>query len=163
DMPSSDPKMIEKLARFGRQPEGLSDFHVFYPASCSSDKAGSETFSVRLADFETSVIGELLQVSVPERNALLDCVDYLNTKARTKAATTEKEGLQTLLDASPQVKLPFTLRSLRERATERSSKGTDVMDYSGLMTKLGWLMQTEAFDQINMPSLDPVRMMVPGR
>jgi hypothetical protein len=163
DRPTTDAKLIERLASFGRQPEGLPDFHVFYPASCSSDKAGSETFSVRLADFDTSVIGELLQVSVPERNALLDCVDYLNTKARTKAATTEKEGLQTLLDASPQAKLPFTLRSLRERATERSSKGSDVIDYSGLMAKLAWLMQTEAFDQPNMPSLDPVRMMVAGR
>ncbi|MBL8792343.1 MAG: ATP-binding protein [Planctomycetia bacterium] len=163
DLPTEDPAMIERLARYGRQPEGLKDFHVFYPASCASDKAGAETFTARLADFETSVIGELLQVTLPERNALLDCVDYLNQKARSKLSTTEKEGLQTLLDASPQAKLPFTLRSLRERASERSSKGNEFLDYAGLTAKLNWIMQSEAFDQLNMPSLDPVRMMVPGR
>jgi len=163
DQPTNDPVMIAKLEKFGRQPEGLKDFSVYYPASCTTEKAGSEPFTVRLADFETSVIGELLQVSLPERNALLDCVDYLNSKARTKASTSEKEGLSTLLDASPTAKLPFTLRSMRERATERSSKGSEFIDYAGLSSKLSWLMQSDAFDQINMPSLDPVRMMVPGR
>ncbi|OAI48328.1 hypothetical protein AYO44_07425 [Planctomycetaceae bacterium SCGC AG-212-F19] len=163
DQPNADPKMIERLARFDRQPEGLKDFQVLHPASCTSDKAGSQPFTLRLADFETSVIGELLQVTMPERNALLDCVDYLNQKARAKVTTSEKEGLQTLLDASPQAKLPFTLRSMKERATERSSKGSEFMDYNGLSSKLTWLMQSEAFDQMNMPSLDPVKMMSPGR
>jgi len=163
DLPTEDAGMIERLKRFGREPAGLSDFHVFCPASCTSDKAGAETFTARLADFDTSVIGELLQVTLPERNALLDCVDYLNQKARSKVSTTEKEGLQTLLDASATAKLPFTLRSLRERAGERSSKGSEFLDYAGLTAKLNWLMQSEAFDQLNMPSLDPVRMMVAGR
>ena len=163
DKPNADPVMIAKLAKFGREPEGLKDFQVYFPASCATEKAGGETFTVRLADFETSVIGELLQVSLPERNALLDCVDYLNSKARTKVSTSEKEGLGTLLDASPTAKLPFTLRSMKERATERSSKGSEFIDYAGLSSKLSWLMQADAFDQLNMPALDPVRMMVPGR
>jgi DNA helicase HerA-like ATPase len=163
DQPTQDPKMIERLACYGRQPEGLSDFHVFYPASCASDKPNAESFTIRLADFDTSIIGELLQVTLQERNALLECVDYLNTKARAKAATTEKEGLSTLLDASPQAKVPFTVRSMRERSSERSSKGTEFIDYAGLNAKFGWLMQTEAFDQLNMPSLDLARMMVAGR
>jgi uncharacterized protein len=163
DSATDDPAMIERLARYGRQPEPLKDFHVFHPASCTSDKAGSQTFTLRLADFETSVIAELLQTSVPERNALLDCVDYMNQKARSKVSMTEKEGLQTLLDASPQAKLPFTLRLMRERATERSSKGSDFLDYAGLSAKLSWLMQADAFDQMNMSSLDPVKMMSPGR
>ena len=57
-----------RLAHFGRQPEGLRDFHVFHAASCPSEKAESEPFSLRLADFETSVIGEILQVSLPEKS-----------------------------------------------------------------------------------------------
>ncbi|HEV3255260.1 MAG TPA: ATP-binding protein [Gemmataceae bacterium] len=163
DLPSDEEGMMERLARFGRQPAGLTDFHVFCPASCTTDKAGSETFTLRLADFETSVIGEIVQVSLAERNALLDCSEYLLQKARTKVATNEPEGLETLLDASPQAKLPFTLRTLRERASERASRGTEFFDYSGLATKLGWLLQAQAFDQVNMPSLDLVRMMAPGR
>jgi DNA helicase HerA-like ATPase len=163
DFPSDDAELTERLARYNRQPEGLFDFHVFYPASCTSDKASGEPFTLRLADFDPGVIGELLQVSIPERNALNDCVEYWQQKARTKMTSTESEGYQTLLDPTPQAKLPFTLRSLRERANERSSRGTEFMDYAGLTAKLTWLIHAEAFDQPSMPSLDPVRMMVPGR
>src|SRR5206468_12866834 len=132
DQPSDEAKLAGRLARFGRRPEGLADFHVFYPASCVSDRAGSEPFSLRLADFDTSVIGEILQVSMPERNALLDCAEYWQQKARTKVVTGEQEGFQMLLDSSSQAKMPFTIRTLRERAIERASRGTEFLDYSGL-------------------------------
>src|SRR5262249_52267876 len=89
DQPSDEARLAGRLAPCGRPPQGLADFHVFYPASCVSDRAGSEPFSLRLADFDTSVIGEILQVSRPERNALLDCVEHLQSKARTKVATSE--------------------------------------------------------------------------
>jgi hypothetical protein len=162
DLPADDGAAA-RLSAFGRQPAGLQDFNVFFPCSCTSDKKGSEPFTLRLADFETSVIGEMLQVSMPERNALLECVEYWQQKARTKVSTSEPEGFQTLLDASPQAKVPFTLRSLRERAAERSARGTEFVDYTGLAAKLNWLMHSEAFDQLNARSLDPVRMLAPGR
>ncbi len=163
DQPSEEAGLAEKLARFGRRPEGLSDFHVFFPASCASSKPEGEPFTLRLADFDTGVIGEILQVTLPERNALLDCVEWLQQKARTKVTTSESDGFQLLLDASPQAKLPFTLRSLRERAAERASRSTEFFDYSGLSSKLSWLIHSEAFDLVNMSSLDPARMLVPGR
>lgn len=163
DQPSDDHGLLERLAHFGLSPAGVNDFLVFCPASCTSDRDDAETFTLRLADFEASVIAELLQVSVAERNALFDCVETLLQKARPKAAVSEAEGLQPLLDASPQAKIAFTLKSLRERANERGARTTEAMDYTGLGAKLTWLMQTEAFDQLNMPSLDPVRMLTPGR
>ncbi len=163
DQPCDDPGLVRRLAQYGRQPEGLRDFHVFHPASCPSDRTDSEPFTLRLADFETSVIGEILQVSLPERNALQEGIEYFQQKARTKLATSDPEGYQTLLDASPQAKLPFTLRTLKERMVERSSRGTDYLDYSGLAAKLNWLINSEAFDRANMGSLDPTRMMVAGR
>jgi uncharacterized protein len=163
DQPSDEAAMVERLARFQRQPAGIKDFHVYCPASCTTDRASSETFTLRLADFDTSVIGEILQVSLAERNALLDCVEYLQQKARTKLHTAEAEVFQTLLDASPQAKVPFTLRTLRERANDRSSRCTEFFDFQGLTAKLSWLLHSEAFDLVNMSSLDPVRMMVAGR
>jgi uncharacterized protein len=163
DLPSDEEDLASRLAHFGLRPEGLTNFHVFFPASCTSDKVGAEPFTLRLADFESSVIGELLQVSTPERNALLDCVEHFQAKARTRLVTSESESFQPLLDASPQAKLPFTLRSLRDRACERSPRGSEFFDYSGLSSKLSWLVHSGAFDQANMYSLDPVRMMVPGR
>ena len=163
DKPCDDPAMVERLGWFGRDPEGLRDFQVYYPASCTSERKSAEPFTLRIADFDTTVIAEILQVSVPERNALLDCVEHLQQKARTKVSTSEPEGLKLLLDASPQVKLPFTLRTLRERAAERSSRATEFFDYNGLSAKLSWLVNSEAFDVVNLPSLDPVKMMTPGR
>jgi hypothetical protein len=163
DKPSAEAALLPKLAQYGRQPEGIKDFHVFYPASCVSDREGAEPFTLRLADFDTSVIGEILQVSMAERNALFECVEYLMQKARVKLTTSEPVGYQSLLDATPQAKLPFTLLTLRERANERSSRGTEFLDYSGLAAKLSWLLNSEAFDQLKLNSLDPVRMLAPGR
>lgn len=163
DQPSTDERLFPKLTKFGRAPQGLSDFHVFYPASCSTDRSKSQPFTLRLADFETSVICEILQTTLPERNALLDCVEYLEQKNRAKVSTSEVEGLASLLDASPQAKLPYTLRTLRERAQDRSSRSTDFMDFQGLSAKLMWLLQSGAFDQPNMKGLDPKEMLTPGR
>src|SRR5206468_7034063 len=38
DLPADEAGMPERLARFGRSPEGLKDFHVLFPASCADDK-----------------------------------------------------------------------------------------------------------------------------
>jgi hypothetical protein len=163
DLPADEAALAARLTRFGRQPEGLQDFQVLYPASCRSEKPTSEPFTLRLADFDTAVIGEILQVTLPERNALLDCVEYLQQRARSWLQTSEPEGFQTLLDASPQAKMAFTVRSLRERASERASRGTEFLDYAGLTAKLAWLMHADAFDQPGMHAIDPGRMLVAGR
>jgi len=163
DKPSDETALAEQLARFGLHASGLKDFHVFCPASCTTERTGSDDFSLRLADFDPRVIGEMLEVSFPERNALLDCIEYLQQKSRTKVATGEQEILLPLLNASPQARLPFTLQSLRERANDRSSRSTEFFDFAGLAAKLSWLLHSEAFDLVNMPSLDLIRMIVPGR
>ena len=54
-----------------------------HPVSCSSDSSKGKPFTLRIADFETSVIAEILQTTLPERNALLDCVEYLEQKYQT--------------------------------------------------------------------------------
>jgi len=163
DEPSQEEKLFAKLASYGRSPRGLTNFEVYYPVSCASDRAKSRPFSLRIADFETSVIAEILQTTLPERNALLDCVEYLEQKSRSKVTTSELDSLVGLLDASPTAKLPYTLRTLRERAADRSSRSTEFVDFQGLSTKLMWLLQSGAFDQPNMKSLDIAEMLVPGR
>ena len=163
DQPADDETLVKKLQHFGRKPAGVKDFQVFYPASCSSEGDHSEPFILRLADFESSVIAEILQATIPERNALLDCIEYLDTKARTKVATREADGLGSLLDASPKANLAFTLRSLKDRAGERSPRSNEFFDYTGLSAKLMWLLQSGAFDQPNMRSLDPERLLKAGQ
>jgi uncharacterized protein len=163
DGPSQDTALFERMAHFGRTAQGLRDFQVYHPASCASEKKNSEPFILRLADFESAVIAEILQTTIAERNALLDCIDFLDNKARTKVATREAEGLGPLLDASPKANLTFSLRTLKERAGDRSTRSSDFFDYTGLSVKLNWLMQSGAFDLPNMRSLDTERLLKPGR
>ena len=161
DQPSDETALLDRLARFDRQPGGVADFQVLCPASCTTDRENSTTFSLRLGDFDPIVIGEILQVSLAERNALVDCIEYLQQKSRTKVATREQETLQTLLTAD--AKAPFTLQTLRERANDRTSRSTESFDFAGLAAKLSWLLHAEAFDLVNVPALDPANLLVPGR
>ena len=163
DAPGEGTDLEAQLAKFGRRPQGVKDFHVIYPASCASERLDSQPYTLRLADFETPVVTELIQATKPERNALMDCVEHFQTRGWTKAQTTETDRLASLLDPSPKAARLFTLQQLYDRARERSSKTTDLFDYLGLSTKLLWLINAGAFDQVNMPSLDPVGMLTPGR
>ena len=163
DGPSVENSLMKKLVHFAKSPAGVTDFQVYYPASCISERGNSEPFTLRLADFESSVIAEMLQTTIAERNALLDCIEHLESRAKNKVATRESEGLAPLLDPSPDAALPFTLRSLKDRAADRSSRSNEFFDYTGLSAKLLWLMQSGAFDQLNMRSLDLERMLAPGR
>jgi DNA helicase HerA-like ATPase len=163
DEPADRPEVEAALARHGRRPHGITDFDVIHPASCASERPDSRPFTLRRADFEAPVVTELIQATKPERNALMDCVEHFQNKARTKAATTEADWLLGMLDPSPKAARPFTLQELCDRARERSSKTTDLFDYLGLATKLQWLINSGAFDQPNLRSLDPVGMLAAGR
>ncbi len=163
DGASVEKSLLKKLSHFEKDPGGVADFQVYHPASCASERETSEPFTLRLADFESAVIAELLQTTIGERNALLDCIEHLETKAKTKVATREQEGLGPLLDPAPTANLAFTLRSLKDRTGERSSRSTESFDYTGLSAKLLWLLQSGCFDQQNMRSLDMARLLTPGR
>ncbi len=163
DEPSQEEKLFARLATYGREPRGLADFEVYHPVSCASERESSRPFTLRIADYETSVIAEILQTTLPERNALLDCVEYLEQKNRSKVSTSELDTLRGLLDPLPTAKLPYTLKSLRERAADRSSRSSEFVDFQGLSTKLMWLLQSGAFDQNNMKGIDVAEMLVSGR
>jgi DNA helicase HerA-like ATPase len=163
DNPGAEAGMLKKLAQYGRQAGGIKDFQVFHPASCVGERSTSEPFTLRLADFEATVIAEMLQTSLGERNALLDCIEHFEGKARGKVVTREADSLGALLDPAPETSLPFTVKTLKDRATERGPRSTESFDFTGLSTKLSWLQQSGAFDQPKMRSLDVPRLLVPGR
>jgi len=160
---SVEESLHTTLVKFNRPPAGVSDFHLYHPASCASERQDSKPFTLRLADFETNIVVELIQATMAERNALLDCVDHFQGRAGSRLVTTESEAMLGLLDPSPQAKLPFTLRQLRDRANERSSRNSEQFDYQGLAVKLLWLLRSGAIDQPELRGLDPAEMMVQGR
>lgn len=163
DAPGDTPGLVAALARFGRRPQGLADFHVLHPASCASDRPDSKPFTLRLADFEVPVVTELIQATMPERNALLDCVEHFQSRFWQRMATTDADRFGGLLDPSPQAARPFTLQLLYDRARERSPRSSELFDYLGLSTKLLTLIHAGAFDLTTMNGLDPAQMLTPGR
>lgn len=163
DEPASGAGVVEALANFRRIPEPIADFHVLHPVSCASERADSEPFTLRLADFETPVVTELIQATLSERNALLDCVEHFLNKAWQRMPTNEVERMQGILDARPEAPRPYTLQMLYDRARERAARTNELFDYLGLSTKLLWLMHSGAFDQPKLKSLDPQAMLAPGR
>jgi DNA helicase HerA-like ATPase len=100
---------------------------------------------------------------MPERNALFECIDHFITRSRNKVAVNEREILSAQLDASPDTKLPFNLFNLREKASERSARGSDQLDFVGLAAKLSRLMHSGAFDEPRIRGIDVERMVQPGR
>jgi uncharacterized protein len=163
DSPTTQAHFVPRLERFGLQPRGLPDFHVYHPLSCTSDREGSKPFTLRLADFDSSVTAELLQASMGERNALLDCIDYYQQKFYSSLRTSDVERQAELLESSPQIKMPFTVQLLRTRAQERSPRNSESLDYIGLTNKLLLLIHSGAFDQPNVHSMDVREMLQPGR
>jgi DNA helicase HerA-like ATPase len=163
DKPTSQQHLVERLASYGRTPKGLEDFHVLYPVSCASDRAGSRPFTLRLADFDSSIIGELLQTTMAERNALLDVIDHFQQKFVSQVRTNDAERTKELLDTSPTAKLPYTVQTLRVRANERSPRNSETLDFIGLASKLQLLVNSGAFDCPNMQGLNPAEMLKPGR
>jgi DNA helicase HerA-like ATPase len=163
DSPADAPGLDAALAKFGRRPAGMPEFQVIHPASCTSERPESKPFTLRLADLDTPIITELIHASLPERNALMDCIEHFQNKVWQRTPTTEAERLTSLLDPSPKASRIFTVQQLYDRARERSSKTNELFDFLGLSTKLLWLINSGAFDQANMSSLDPVSMMSPGQ
>lgn len=163
DAPGDTPNLAEILARYGRKPAGIADFRVLHPASCASERPDSKPFTLRLADFDTPIITELIQASLPERNALIDCIEYFQNKSWQRMPTSEADRLAGLLDPSPTANRPFTLQQLYDRARERAPRSTEIFDFLGLATKLLWLIHSGAFEQQNMNGLDPAAMLTAGR
>jgi DNA helicase HerA-like ATPase len=163
DKPGDQAGLTESLARFQRRPRGLDNFHVYYPVSCTSDRKDSQAFTLRMADFDSGITAELLQATLAERNALLDCIDHFSQKFYSQLRTNELDRQNELLDPSPQAKLPYTVHLLRSRAAERGPRSTESLDYIGLVSKLQFLLHSNSFDRPNLKSLDPGEMLQPGR
>lgn len=163
DAPGETPALATLLAKHRRRPVGLTDMHVIHPASSACERTDSKPFTLRLADFETAVVAELLQAGRGERNALIDCIEHFQSRAWQSVLPSEIDRLKDLLEASPKTPRVFSIQQLHDRARDRAAKTSEMFDYLGLATKLQWLINSAAFDQPNMPSLDPTSIISPGR
>jgi DNA helicase HerA-like ATPase len=163
DDPIDQPGAAQQLARYCRSPKGITNFKVFYPLTCSSDRGDAELFCLRLADFSVDVIAEILETSPGERSALRDCIEHLNMMNRASLKTTEKEELAGLINGGPAAKPPFTVFSLIQRAREKSPRSTEDMDYLGVLNKLTRLQNSGIMDHAQVQAIHPDQLIQPGK
>ncbi len=163
DGPSTEQNLHARMVEFDRPARGLDDFQVFFPLSCTSDREGAKTFTLRTSDYDWQILAEIMECAIPERNALMEVVDYLKSRAKQRVNTTESEELSSLLDASPDAKVPYNIGHLLERTNERIPHSNEFVDFRGLSAKLMRLKRSEAFDNVTLSAIDPATMMRPGR
>src|SRR5207244_7181318 len=89
--------------------------------------------------------------------------DHFEQKTHSTAVRSEADRAGGLLNADPGATVPYTLQLLRGRASERSSRSTETIDYVGLGSKLQLLIHAGVFDQANLRGLDLATMLRPGR
>lgn len=163
DAPAEDELLFAKMNELGRPPAGLGDFGVYCPVSCTSERADAQSFTLRTSDYDWQILAEIMECAIPERNAMMEVVDYLRSRAKQRVGTTESEELSGLLDAAAGAKVPYNIGHLLERCNERIPQGNDFVDFRGLSAKLTRLKRSEAFDNVALPAIDPAKMMLPGR
>ena len=64
--------LVDLLAKFGKKPSGVKDFHVYVPAPNTSRNIDAKKFGVPFADIDLEIFSEVLGLSPFERVYLFD-------------------------------------------------------------------------------------------
>ncbi|MFX1487028.1 MAG: ATP-binding protein [Promethearchaeota archaeon] len=88
-MDNPTKELIEKLKKYKRRPNGLSDFSVYYP--CCGDvplvdgkkRRGARKFDIKFSSVDLYVLFELVQATEPQQRGLSNLVDELEKKKKT--------------------------------------------------------------------------------
>lgn len=163
DAPVNLPGAANQLARYCRTPKGLSNFRVYYPITCVSDRSDAELFCLRLADFSVDVIAEILETSAAERSALRECIEHFYMMNKVALRTTEKEELAGLLEGGPETKPAFTLFTLIQRARDKAPRSTEDIDYLGVLNKLTRLQNAGIMDHTQVKAIHPELLVQSGK
>ncbi len=171
DLPSTEAHLHNRLESYGIGPQGLDNFHVYYPQAGESDKDGANSFTIRVADLDPMVLSEIIEPTEAQERRLLDVIDELLKKHDRERADRARQsgealpGLGSLAPGSGGTEVPYTLGSLigavREKAEE--TRGADRNSYFALMGKLGRLNRTRAFDVKGVPFINPGELLQGGR
>jgi len=146
EMDQASTELGAALRRFGRSPEGLAHFTVYYPVAGESEKADATPFTLRCADLDPLLLSELIEAEEAQERRLLGIIDEL-VRERPKQAK-EPATLKGLVAGEGVDDVPYTLNSVigKTAAKAAEAKGADQYSYYALLGKLGRLNRTGAFD-----------------
>jgi len=133
-------------SEFGRDAEGVADFRVYVPSSGASDADTPARFKVPIAEVQSHVLGDLLELSEPQMRMLYPLLDKLSrdapAHARARASAARRmpgiSGGKTGTDDTNTDKAPrFTLQDVVDALDESK-------DYQGGIKPKGTPEQSTA-------------------
>lgn len=153
DEPSQEKSLLELLKNYGYEPGGLKDFQVFYPVAGESARSDAIPFTIKTSDLDPSIISELIEAEEAQERRLLDVVESLR-KRRGEEKDNKSDSLKATLAKS--TSSSFTLTDIIRECAVRGEegKGADRASYYTLMSKLGALNRTKAFDVKDVEVID---------
>ena len=158
------------LKDFGIQPEGVSDFQVFHPASTEPNSSISQPFSVKTNEIDILNLAELIEATEAQERRLFDVMDTIKAKfdgphREHKLSQHAREpGLSEAITGNS-CRYKYDLKDIIEWTKRKAEEktGADRSSFYALLGKLNRLYRTECFDVTGIPSLNMSQMIQPGR
>lgn len=165
DEPMTEKALLESLAHFGRSPAGLTDFHVYYPIAGESERPDAQPFTLHCADLDPLVLSEIIEAEEAQERRLLGVIDDLRKKYEKEKPERQPESLKGVVAPASAPEVPYTLGDVIRAAAGRAdeARGADRYSYFVLMSKLGRLNRTGAFDAKDVDPIHPEKLMKGGR
>jgi len=169
-----DPASRDRLNEFSIEPQGLHDFHVLKLCKHDSMVTTSEEVTINIDQIDEYLLSEILQTTEPQSAALFSIIDSLKKSAKS-------EDVDDAIVPRKIRKSGYTLDDIIKKIDEHLQKSRrkkykeDVEEPQEdellvraqslipLKRKLSELKRTQAFDDPTALSIDPDKLLRPGR
>lgn len=155
---------VEKLRSIGIDAAGLNDFHVMKLCAQESVTLKAQDVTIKIDQIDPYVLAEILDTTEPQTAALMAIIELIKGKGKRPAEEPEDEDV---LTPGKRNRSQYTLLDLIAKIDESrgdpSHLGVTRGSLQPLRRKLDTLRRTKAFDSRTAMTLDPEKLLKPGR
>lgn len=164
-------KLKEKLASFGLEPEGLKDFHVFFPVAGESRYSKATPFQIPFHTMNPFILSEVLNFSEAQERVFFELVGRLQSPGKKKKGEAKEEGapkdevLAFITGSSGKGEEGYTAAKAIQTlfAMAEDQRGGERAASYTLSKKLAKLRREGIFDQEGVAQLQVPTMLKAGR
>jgi uncharacterized protein len=165
DKPNPVEHEVKKLKEMGIRCEGIKDFHVLKLCNQESATEKAQDITIKIDQIDPYVLAEILDTTEPQTAALMAIIEIL--KGDAGKGKEEKQDEDDILTPGRKYRSLYTLSELIEKIDEHradpSHLGVSRGSLQPLRRKLETLRRTRAFDSPTAATLDPEKLLKPGR
>lgn len=148
-------------------PQGISNFKVYHLFNTETERNDTkEEFSLVSSDLDEFLLSEIIGAEDAQQRRLFGIIDELRKKTEKEVKKEEKKKKSLKEAIAPkESQYKYTLNDIISAAAVKASeaRGADRFSYYTLMSKLGKLNRTKAFDKEGVKSISAPDLLIPGR